>query len=184
VIRLPAGALRDLAEQITVPPDYISEIGQVGQAWVRSLADRLQHGAVLLIDYGFGEQAYYHPQRSQGTLMCHYRHFAHSDPFYLPGLQDMTAHVDFTSVTVAAQQSGMKLAGFTTQAYFLANCGITDLLARTSPDRPAHYLPQVAAVQKLMSPAEMGELFKVIAFTRGIDIPLMGFVQGDQRRRR
>ncbi|MDA8327822.1 MAG: SAM-dependent methyltransferase [Betaproteobacteria bacterium] len=180
---LPAGELRELAEQIAVPPDYISEIGLVGQAWVRSLADRVRHGVVLLIDYGFGEHEYYHPQRSQGTLMCHYRHFAHPDPFYFPGLQDITAHVDFTAMTVSAQQGGLKLAGFTTQAHFLANCGITDLLAHTPPDQPAKYLPQVAAVQKLMSPAEMGELFKVIAFTRGIDQPLMGFVQGDQRRR-
>ncbi len=180
---LPAGELRELAEQIAVPPDYLSEIGLVGQAWVRSLADRVQHGVVLLIDYGFGEREYYHPQRSQGTLMCHYRHFAHPDPFYFPGLQDITAHVDFTAMTVSAQQGGLKLAGFTTQAHFLANCGITDLLAHTPPDQPAKYLPQVAAVQKLMSPAEMGELFKVIAFTRGIDRPLMGFVQGDQRRR-
>uniref|UniRef100_E6QSH0 SAM-dependent methyltransferase n=1 Tax=mine drainage metagenome TaxID=410659 RepID=E6QSH0_9ZZZZ len=180
---LPAGELRELAEQIAVPPDYLSEIGLVGQAWVRSLADRMRHGMVLLIDYGFGEREYYHPQRSQGTLMCHYRHFAHPDPFYFPGLQDITAHVDFTALTVSAQQGGLKLAGFTTQAHFLANCGITDLLAHTPPDQPAKYLPQVAAVQKLMSPAEMGELFKVIAFTRGIDRPLMGFVQGDQRRR-
>lgn len=182
-VALAEGELRCLAEQIDVSPDYISEIALIAQSWLRSLAERMQHGAVLLIDYGFGEREYYHPQRNEGTLMCHYRHMAHTDPFYMPGLQDITTHVDFTAMTVVAQQAGLKLAGFTTQAFFLANCGITDLLALTPAEDTVRYLPQVAAVQKLMSPAEMGELFKVIAYTRGIDSPLIGFAMGDQRRR-
>jgi Uncharacterized conserved protein len=136
-----------------------------------------------MIDYGFGESEYYHPQRDQGTIMCHYRQHAHDDPFYLPGLQDITAHVDFTAMAVAGIDAGLNLAGFTSQAQFLINCGITDLLAQTPATDAAAYIPQVTAVQKLMSPAEMGELFKVMAWTRGIDIALLGFAQGDQRRR-
>jgi SAM-dependent MidA family methyltransferase len=115
--------------------------------------------------------------------MCHYRHHAHADPFYLPGLQDITAHVDFSAIAMAGIDAGLTLAGYTSQAQFLINCGITELLARTPADDLTRYLPQVTAVQKLMSPAEMGELFKVIAFTKGIDQPLLGFVQGNQSRR-
>jgi SAM-dependent MidA family methyltransferase len=137
----------------------------------------------LLIDYGFGRSEYYHPQRSGGTLMCHYRHRAHGDPFFLPGLQDITAHVDFTAVATAGVDAGSSLAGYTTQAQFLLNAGITQLLAQTPVEESAAYLPQAAAVQKLVSPAEMGELFKVLALSRGIDVPLLGFVEGDRAER-
>ena len=180
---LQTGVLREAALSVPVTGEYVSEINLVGQAWVSTLAQRLTRGALLLIDYGFGEREYYHPQRQQGSLACHYRQHVHDDPFFLPGLQDITAHVDFTAVAVAGLQAGLKLAGFTTQAQFLINCGMTALLEQMSPEKPAAYLPQVAAVQQLMSPAEMGELFKVIALTRGLNEPLLGFVQGDQRRR-
>jgi SAM-dependent MidA family methyltransferase len=169
--------------EIAVGAPYLSEISPGVNALVTGLAKCVRHGAVFLIDYGFGRSEYYHPQRSGGTLMCHYRHRAHVDPFFLPGLQDITAHVDFTAVATAGVEAGCSLAGYTTQAQFLLNNGITDLLAQTPVERSAEYLPQAAAVQKLVSPAEMGELFKVLALSRGIDAPLRGFAEGDRVER-
>lgn len=178
----PAGrALRDAAAALQLPPDYRTEIGLAAQAFVRTLGEVLERGAILLIDYGFPRAEYYHPQRVSGTLMCHYRHRAHDDPFYLPGLQDITAHVDFTAMAEAAHAAGMEVAGYTTQAHLLINLGITDLMMRVPPEDAARYLPAAAAVGKLMSPAEMGELFKAIAFTRGIEAPLLAFRSGDRR---
>jgi SAM-dependent MidA family methyltransferase len=113
--------------------------------------------------------------------MCHYRHRAHDDPFFLPGLQDITSHIDFTAIAEAATGSGLSLLGYTTQAQFLINCGITDLLAGTPADNARAYLPLARQVDKLTSPAEMGELFKVIALGRGISGPLLGFASGDRR---
>jgi len=161
---------------------YLSEIGLAAAAWTASWAEILGCGALLLIDYGFPRREFYHPQRGEGTLMCHYRHHAHPDPFYLPGLQDITAHVDFTAIAEAGTEAGLDFLGYTTQATFLFNCGLTDVLARTPADDPRRYLPQANAAQKLISPAEMGELFKVIALGRGIDIPLQGFIAGDRSR--
>lgn len=163
---------------------YISEISLANRHFIRSLASLLQRGAILLIDYGFGQSEYYHPQRYQGTLMCHYRHHAHDDPFFLPGLQDITSHVDFSAIARTALDSGLELAGYTTQAHFLINCGITDLLTRTPADQPGCYLPLVSQVQRLVSPAEMGELFKVMVLSKGIepDTAAYGFTRGDLRR--
>lgn len=161
---------------------YLSEISLANRRLIRSLAERLRQGTMLLIDYGFGEREYYHPQRNQGTLMCHYRHHAHNDPFFLPGLQDITAHVDFSAVAEMALAEGLQLQGYTTQAHFLINCGITDLLAHAPADQPGSYLPLANQVQRLVSPAEMGELFKVIAFSKSLDLPLRGFGRGDLQR--
>ncbi len=162
--------------------DYCSEINPVAGYFIRSLAGILQQGAVILIDYGFGRGEYYHPQRNQGTLMCHYRHHAHGDPFYLPGLQDITSHVDFSALYDAAEEAGLPLVGYTTQAHFLLNCGITETLARTPAEAVQDYLPLANQLQKLVSPAEMGELFKVMAFGKALDLPLHGFVSGDKSR--
>ena len=159
---LPAGHLRALAEELRPGEDYLSEISLAVPAFVRSIGQMLRHGAAIFIDYGFLAEEYYHPQRSRGTLMCHYRHRVHDDPFYLPGLQDITAHVDFSAVAAAATQSHLEVTTFTTQARFLIDCGITDLLARTDPRDAAIYLPLANQVHRLLSPAEMGELFKVI----------------------
>ena len=164
------------------PVDYVSEINLAALHFMRSLASTLQQGVVLFIDYGFGRSEYYHPQRNQGTLMCHYRHHAHDDPFYLPGLQDITSHVDFSALTQAAENNGLQLLGYTTQAYFLLNCGITGMLAQTSAEDIHHYLPQSNQLQKLVSPAEMGELFKAIAFGKNFSGPLRGFNTGDMSR--
>lgn len=170
------------AQQITVPDDYVSEICLAARGLVNSLASCLEQGVLLFIDYGFGVREFYHPQRNSGTLMCHYRHRAHSDPFFLPGLQDITAHVNFTDIAECGIDAGMELLGYTSQAFFLINCGIADLLQDTSPENLRDYLPLSAQLQKLTSPAEMGELFKVIALGKKIATPLHGFAQGDLTR--
>ncbi len=175
-------ALLAIAQQIVVPDDTLSEISLAARGLVGSLSERLRQGVLLFIDYGFGAREYYHAQRVCGTLMCHYRHHAHDDPFFLPGLQDITAHVDFTAAAEAAIDAGLHLYGYTTQAHFLINCGITDLLAQTDPESVRDYLPLSAQLQKLTSPAEMGELFKVIALGKGMGAPLCGFVTGDKSR--
>ncbi|TAL57341.1 SAM-dependent methyltransferase [Pandoraea sp.] len=169
-------ALRDLA-----PDDgYVTESHEAAQAFVRSVAPVLVRGALLLIDYGFPAREYYHPQRAQGTLMCHYRHHAHDDPFYYPGLQDITAHVEFTGIAEAGIEAGLELLGFTSQARFLLNGGLLDLVGTLDATDPLTYLPAVNGVQKLLSEAEMGELFKVIGFARQIDGTLSGFAGGDR----
>ena len=181
--RLPENpTLLNLAQKIPANDDYLSEISPAANGLISSLSERLECGAMLLIDYGFGAREYYHPQRSNGTLMCHYRHHAHDQPFYLPGLQDITAHVNFTAVAEAAIDAGAHLYGYTSQAFFLMNCGILDLLQEVSPDNLREYLPLSAQVQKLTSAAEMGELFKVIALGKGLDAPLRGFTRGSLSR--
>jgi SAM-dependent MidA family methyltransferase len=181
--RLPESPmLLEIAQQIKVPDDTLSDVSLAVRGLVSSLSERLRQGMLLFIDYGFGAREYYHPQRTQGTLMCHYRHHAHDDPFFLPGLQDITAHVDFTAVAEAAIDAGLHLYGYTTQAYFLINGGITDLLAETDSENVRDYLPLSAQLQKLTSPAEMGELFKIIALGKGVNMPLCGFVSGDKSR--
>jgi SAM-dependent MidA family methyltransferase len=170
------------ARQIDVPEEYLSEISLAARGLVASLCDRLQHGVMLFIDYGFGAGEYYHPQRSSGTLMCHYRHHAHDDPFFLTGLQDITAHVDFSAIAESAIINDAHLLGYTNQANFLINCGITDFLSDASPENLRDYLTLSAQLQKLTSPAEMGELFKVIALGKGIDKLLCGFRSGDKSR--
>ena len=175
-------AARALKLRVDPGKDYISEINLAARGFMRSLASVLQQGAIVLIDYGFGHSEYYHPQRDQGTLMCHYRHHAHDDPFYLPGLQDITSHVDFSAVAEVAINAGLELRGYTTQAHFLINCGVTEILAQTPAENASAYLPLANQLQKLVSPAEMGELFKVIAFGKNIHQPLAGFVSGDKSR--
>jgi SAM-dependent MidA family methyltransferase len=168
--------------EVEIPPAgrYESELALFARAWMRSLGRFLERGAILVIDYGFPAREYFHPQRSMGTLACHYRHHVHGDPFFLPGLQDITAHVDFSALAGAAADAGLEVLGYAHQAQFLVNCGITDLLARENPEDPKRYLPAAAAAQKLLSPAEMGELFKVLAVGKGVQDPLLGFSRGDR----
>lgn len=181
--RLPENpALLALAQNITVPDDYLSEVSPAARCLIASLCERMDKGALLFIDYGFGASEYYHPQRNRGTLMCHYRHYAHDDPFYLPGLQDLTAHVDFTAIAEAAIDHGAHFLGYTSQAHFLINNGVMDYLKEISPEDVKAYLPLSAQLQKLTSPAEMGELFKVIALGKGMEQPLAGFLRGDLSR--
>jgi SAM-dependent MidA family methyltransferase len=181
---LGAGVLRDTAiARFPTDDDYLSELNPAAEALVSTLAQRCERGAMLLLDYGFPAAEYYHPQRSAGTVMTHYRHRALDDPLFLPGLCDLTAHVDFSAVARAGVAGGMELSGYTTQARFLLNCRLLEALARCGDPQSTAYLREAGAVQKLTSPAEMGELFKAIAFSRGIDAALLGFAEGDRSHR-
>ncbi|MBS0308093.1 MAG: class I SAM-dependent methyltransferase, partial [Proteobacteria bacterium] len=162
-----------------LPVGYLTEVHPISIAFMQSLAGMLNAGydqnghggAAILIDYGFPAAEYYLAQRATGTLMCHYRHHAHDDPFYHLGLQDITAHVDFTAMARAAIEGGLDLLGYTSQAAFLLDAGIGDILLRTPPTDKLRYLPQANAVQKLTSPAEMGELFKVLVVGTHVQLP-------------
>lgn len=176
--RPASNALAAAAASLQLPEDYETEISLTAPALVSDLAQRLDRGALLFIDYGFPRREFFHPQRNRGTLMCHYRHHAHDDPFLWPGLQDITAHVDFSAVAQAG--SGLDLLGYVNQAQFLINCGITVLLTEVPATDVVRYAPLAAQAQQLLSPAEMGELFKVIALGRGIQSPLCGFGRGDK----
>jgi len=178
--RPAAGTLLEQAKGINPPPPYVSEINLLLKPWMRSLVDCLARGAIFVIDYGFPQREYYHPQRAAGTLMCHHRQRAHADPFARPGEEDITAHVDFSAAAAAAREAGAGLLGYATQAQFLVNCGITEVLAEVNAENALHYAPIAAQAQKLLSPAEMGELFKVLAAGKGVDAPLLGFSSGDR----
>jgi len=163
-----------------VPVPYVSELALEARAWLRTVVAALEQGAVFVIDYGFPRHEYYHPQRATGTLMCHYRHQAHGDPLLNPGEQDVTAHVDFSALADAARDAGLEVLGYATQAQFLVNCGITEVLGEANVESALHYAPLAAEANQLLSPAEMGELFKVLAVGRGVDRPLLGFARGDR----
>jgi len=165
----PDDPLVDAARALEVPAGYVSEIGLAGRAWMASLGDMLERGLALIVDYGFPAREYYHPQRNRGTLMCHYRHRAHADPFWLPGLQDITAHVDFSALASAARAAGLQPLGYASQSQALLAWGMLDLLGQVDATDARRYLPLANAVQRLLSPAEMGELFKVLAVGRGMD---------------
>ena len=172
---------KDIAQEAhgyCLPEQYLTEFCPAAKGLVNSLAEVLTQGVILLIDYGFSAREYYHPQRDQGTLMCHFQHFAHDNPLINIGLQDITAHVNFSKL--AEEAHGIRLAGYVTQAQFLINCGMLDIMAQHSPDSP-QFMQLAAAAQKLLSPAEMGELFKVMAFTKNCDLLLIGFAEGDKR---
>ncbi|MPN52265.1 hypothetical protein SDC9_199921 [bioreactor metagenome] len=142
-------AAREIADSCELEPGYLSEISLAARAWAAEWGHRLGCGALLLIDYGFPRHEYYHPQRGAGTLMCHYRHHAHADPFYLPGLQDVTVHVDFTAIIAAAHAAGLDLLGYASQGQFLLNCGMLDLLAAIPRDTP-DYVRAASAAGKLL----------------------------------
>ncbi len=176
-------ALADRAQALALPPGYVSELNLHAEAWVRSLADALRAGVLLLIDYGFPRAEYYHPQRHDGTLMCHYRHHAHDDPLILVGLQDISAHVDFTALAEAGTEAGLALLGYTSQAAFLLATGLAEDAAAPDPARLPEQLERAREINLLTSPAEMGELYKVMALGRGIEAPLLGFTLQDRRGR-
>ncbi len=150
------------------PQDYVSEYSPLVEAWVTTLTERIKKGVALFLDYGFPAREYYHPQRAQGTLMCHYRHRSHTDPFFAPGLCDITAHVDFDLVAEAAALAGGEVLLYSNQARFLIDCGLLDRLAKFDINQPVMYAKQSQAVQTLLNETEMGELFKVIAIGRGV----------------
>ncbi len=160
------------AEVGVLATGYCSEFNPSLAPWLRAVAHAMSQGALLLIDYGHPRHHYYHPQRHMGTLRCHFRHQAHDDPLLLPGLQDITAHVDFTAVAEAGEQVGLSLLGYATQARFLIDCGLERLLADSHPDE---YLTLAQGVKQLVSPNGMGEQFKVMALGKGIEGGLKGF---------
>jgi SAM-dependent MidA family methyltransferase len=159
--------------EVTGEHDYVTEIHQQAQGFVQTLADRLQTGAVFLLDYGFPESEYYHPQRHMGTVMCHQAHQSDTDPLTQVGQKDITAHVNFTGIALAAQDAGLEVLGYTNQAHFLMNCGIVELMQAAS-------LPERVAAQKLILEHEMGELFKVISLGTGVPWTPLGFANGDK----
>jgi SAM-dependent MidA family methyltransferase len=170
---LAAQVARQIPDAAELPLGYVSEVHGAGCAFMATLAAMLAkgRGAAFLFDYGFPAREYYLADRATGTLMCHYRHHAHAEPFYLPGLQDITAHVDFTAMALAAQDAGAEVLAYTSQAGFLIGAGIGELLLRHDPADALHYLPHANALQKLLSPAEMGELFKVLVVGNGVALP-------------
>ena len=182
--RAASGEVLALAQEVArsagIQPPYMSELAPAARGWIAALAESLHEGVLLVIDYGFAEREFFHPQRSSGTLMCHYRHHAHADPFLYPGLQDITAHVDFSALARAGRAAGLAVLGYATQANFLVNCGIMEVLCRTDPADAARYAPLAAGAQTLLSPAEMGELFKVLALGRGSTRRPAGFRRGDR----
>ncbi|CAN5554173.1 SAM-dependent methyltransferase [soil metagenome] len=163
--------------EVPGPHDYLTEIHPQAEAFIRTLADRLTQGAAFFLDYGFPESEYYHPQRHMGTLMCHRAHLADTDPLADVGLKDITAHVNFTGIALAAQDAGFEVAGYASQARFLINCGLVSMLEDAS-------LADRTQALRLVNEHEMGELFKVVALTQptpgGAPWPLVGFAAGDR----
>ncbi len=170
-------SLRPPRPNPAVTPGTVTEIHLQAEGFVRTLADRLTRGAAFFIDYGFPEAEYYHPQRTGGTLMCHRAHLADTNPLVDVGEKDITSHVNFTGIALAAQEAGLDVIGYTSQARFLLNCGLTDLLQGAD-------IRTTAAAQKLITEHEMGELFKVIGLGRGLapypQFSPVGFAAGDR----
>ncbi len=168
------------AALIPATPGYTSEISLANRAFIRTLGQTLQRGAIIMIDYGHSASEFYHPERHMGTLLGHYRHHTVQDLFYLPGLMDITCHVDFSAVAQSGIDAGLDLIGYCSQAQFLINCGITDLLSHLDAANVQQYLPLAKAAQRLLSPVEMGETFKVIGFGKDVDVDWQGFASGDR----
>lgn len=171
--RLP-NAVRALQQEgLALEPGYCSEINLRLDPWIEMLSQTLDAGMALLIDYGYPRREYYLPERHGGTLMCHFRHQAHPDPFKNIGLQDMTAHVDFTALARAGTAAGLDLAGYTNQANFLLGCGLDRLVAESAGDTAA-LLELTAGVKQLVLPSAMGERFQVMALSRNLTQPKSG----------
>jgi SAM-dependent MidA family methyltransferase len=165
--------LRPPVERSVFLPGAVTEIHHQAEAFVRTLAERLERGAAFFIDYGFPEQEYYHPQRHGGTLMCHRAHVADTDPLVALGDKDITAHVNFSGVALAAQDAGLQVLGYTSQARFLLNCGMAALMVEAD-------VRERAAAQPLILEHEMGELFKVVGLAAGAGFDALGFTAGDR----
>lgn len=162
---------------------YESEVNLAADAWIASIASVLSRGLILLIDYGYPQYEYYHHDRMHGTLMCFYQHRSHTDPLVLTGLQDITAHVDFTAIAESAHDNGLNVSGFTTQAFFLLGCGLESMSIAENKNDAVQQLEINSQIKKLTLPSEMGERFKVMALTKQLPIDLMGFSLSDQRAR-
>jgi SAM-dependent MidA family methyltransferase len=179
-----AGAVARLQDAgLACAPGYRSEINLRAAPWIAALAECLETGLALVIDYGYPRGEYYLPERSMGTLICHYRHRAHTDPYRLVGLQDITASVDFSALADAAVTAGMGIAGFTTQSNFLLGLGIEQLLAASDPTDVESHLALVQGAKRLLLPSQMGERFQVLGLVRDLDPDLSGFSLRDLRGR-
>jgi len=184
--RPATGALRTamerLATESAIEAPFVGELGLPAAAWVAEWGQRLEHGVLLLLDYGLPHRELYHAGRNGGTLRCHYRHKSHDDPFWWPGLSDITSHIDFTAIAEAGFDAGLDVLGYTSQATFLINSGIGELLAARQQANDPSMIRAAGAASVLLSPNEMGELFKVIALGKGIETakPLRGFARGDR----
>jgi len=183
--RLAQGSLLEAAQALPIGTvetgEYVSEICLPARAWVKEWALRLRRGALILIDYGYPQSEYYLPSRSQGTVQCYYRHRAHTELLQWPGLNDITAFVDFTALADAAHTAGLTVEGYTSQARFLTDCGLLGLLEEMGPTDEAAYLRAAHAALRLIAPHEMGELFKVLMLTRGLEsVRLLGLISGDR----
>jgi SAM-dependent MidA family methyltransferase len=165
-----------------LPGGYVSECAPARQHFIADVGSRLKQGMLLLFDYGYGRAEYYHPQRSNGTLRCFHRHRTHDDPLILAGLQDISVHVDFTAIAQAALDSGLALAGYTTQADFLLATGLLDACEGVNP-ATRRYAELTAQIKRLTLPGQMGEAVKVLALTRRYDKGLLGFSGRDMRAR-
>ena len=168
---------------IDFPDGYQSEFNPAIKGWLQMFANHFEHLVMLLIDYGYNEREYYHPERTEGTLMCYYRHRAHSDFLWWPGLQDITAYVNFTDVAYGAEAVGLSVSGYTTQAAFLLASGLSELHAQQVSDDLQQQIKLSQQIKTLTLPSEMGERFKVMALTKGYDEPLSGFSMLDLRNR-
>ncbi|MGD1990404.1 MAG: SAM-dependent methyltransferase [Chromatiales bacterium] len=168
-------AVASLALQL--PPGHVSEINLRLRPWIGELGRLLARGVALLVDYGYERRDYYSPDRSSGTLFCHYRHHGNTDPLYLPGMQDITAHVDFTAVAEAADSAGLRVAGYTSQAAFLLGCGIEQMLEGMAGEQDGEWFALVEGFKRLVLPTEMGERFRVMALARGLQGDPEGFGQ-------
>jgi len=165
-----------------LPDDYESEVNPDLGPWLAALADTLERGVLLFVDYGLPRREYYSPERTRGTLLCHFRHRFHDDALSRVGLQDITAWVDFTAVAEAAEACGLEVAGYTTQAHFLIGCGLGEFVADVSELDVVERINLSRQAMMLTLPGEMGERFKVIALAKGFDAPLRGFAVRDLRR--
>ncbi|MDR3371356.1 SAM-dependent methyltransferase [Rhodoferax sp.] len=165
----------DLRPPLGIPGahDYLTEIHPQGESFIRTLGDKLTAGAVFLLDYGFPEAEYYHPQRHMGTVMCHQAHQVDSDPLVAVGQKDITAHVNFTGIALAGNDAGLDVLGYCNQARFLMNCGLLTYMEAAD-------LPTRVMAQKLIMEHEMGEFFKVIGFYKGEPWQALGFAAGDR----
>jgi len=173
--------VHELHEKYFFADGYVSEINLHLSAWIKEISATLKHGAIVLLDYGYNQQDYYHPERNAGTLMCHYQHTRNTNPLIRVGLQDITAHVDFTAIAECALEADLQVAGYTTQTAFLLACGILHLAEQTHLSAAKTY-QQNQAIKTLTLPSQMGEVIKAMCLTKNIDIPLIGFHTFDKRK--
>jgi len=177
----PDSVAAKIVRRYELAEGYTSEVCPRADAWIDTLSHCLEQGLAIVIDYGFSAGEYYLPERSQGTLRCHYQHRAHNDPLIFLGIQDITCHVDFSGLADAGQAAGFDILGYTSQEAYLLSLGLLDLAAPQPEDDEKAVLARAAEVKQLILPSQMGEAFKVMALGRNLDQKLQGFDLRDRR---